>query len=101
LISLWEVPWCIGRDFNVTLFLDERSMGIVHRFVVVEFADFVVEQGLMDLPMAGGDSTWSNSSLWSRLDQFLVSLKWEFSYPSLMQKKLLWVCSDHAPNRIR
>jgi hypothetical protein len=97
LISLWEVPWCIGEDFNVTLFLDERSKGIVHRSAVVEFADFVVEQGLMDLPMAGGDSTWSNNSSWSRLDRFLVSPKWEFSYPGLMQKKLLRVCSDHAP----
>jgi hypothetical protein len=43
----------------------------------------------MDLPMDGGDATWSNSVSWSRLDRFLVSLEWEFSYPGLMQKKLL------------
>ena len=48
-------------------------------------------------PMAGGGSTWSNNSSWSKLDRFLVSLKWEFSYPGLMQKKLLRVSSDHAP----
>jgi hypothetical protein len=51
----------------------------------------------MDLPMAGGVSTWSNSMLWSRLDRFLVSPEWEFSYLGLVQKKLLRVCSDHAP----
>jgi hypothetical protein len=51
LISLWEVPWCIGGDFNVTLFLDERSRGAAHRSAVADFADFVAEQGLMDLPM--------------------------------------------------
>jgi hypothetical protein len=101
--------WCVGGiswvdkfmgsamvywgDFNVTLFLDERSRGAAHRSAVADFADFVAEQGLMDLPMAGGGSTWSNNLSWSRLDQFLVSLE----CPGLMQKKLLRVCSDHAP----
>jgi endonuclease/exonuclease/phosphatase family metal-dependent hydrolase len=61
------------------------------------FADFTAEMGLMDLPLAGGVSTWSNNLSWSRLDRFLVSPKWEFSYPGLLQKKLLRVCSDHAP----
>jgi hypothetical protein len=97
LISIWEVPWCIGGDFNVTLFLDERSRSAAHRPAVADFAEFVAEQGLMDLPMAGGVSTWSNSVSWSRLDRFLVSPEWEFSYPGLVQKKLLRVCSDHAP----
>jgi hypothetical protein len=97
LISLWEVPWCIGGDFNVTLYLDERSRGTANRSAVADFAEFVAEHGLMDLPMAGGGSTWSNSVSWSRLDRFLVSPEWEFSYPGLSQKKLLRVCSDHAP----
>jgi hypothetical protein len=81
------VPWCIGEDFNVTLFLDERSRGTAHRSAVADFADFVAEQGVMDLLMVGGGSTWSNNSSWSRLDRFLVSPEWEFSYPGLLQKK--------------
>jgi endonuclease/exonuclease/phosphatase family metal-dependent hydrolase len=97
LLSLWEVPWCIGGDFNVTLYFDERLRGDTHRFAVADFADFVVEQGLMDLPMAGGESTWSNNLTWSRLDCFLVAPEWEFFYLGLSQKKLLRVCSDHAP----
>jgi hypothetical protein len=51
----------------------------------------------MDLPLAGGMSTWANYLSWSRLDRFLVSPEWELSYPGLMQKKLLRVCSDHTP----
>jgi hypothetical protein len=51
----------------------------------------------MDLPLAGGVSTWANNLSWSRLDRFLVSPDWELSYPGLMQKKLLRVCLDHAP----
>jgi hypothetical protein len=30
---------------------------------MAEFADFIADQGLMDLPLAGGVSTWSNSSV--------------------------------------
>jgi hypothetical protein len=67
------------------------------RRAATEFADFIADRGLMDLPLAGGVSTWSNSLSWSRLDQFLVSPEWEMCYPGLVQKKLLHVCSDHAP----
>jgi hypothetical protein len=67
------MPWCIGEDFNVTLFHNERSGGARRRQAVAAFADFIVDQGLMDLPMSGGVSTWSNNLSWSRLDRFLVS----------------------------
>jgi hypothetical protein len=97
LMYIWEVPWCLGGDFNVTLFFDERLRGNSYRHAVADFAEFVADQGLMDLPMAGGDSTWSNGSTWSRLDRFLISPDWESCYPGLSQKKLLRVCSDHAP----
>jgi hypothetical protein len=65
------------------------------RGAVTAFAEFTAEQGLMDLPLFGGGgggggvSTWSNNMSWSRLDRFLVSLEWEFSYSGLLQKKLL------------
>ena len=91
------MPWCIGGDFNATLHLDERLGGVAHRSAVADFADFVAEHGLMDLPLAGGESTWANNSSWFRLDRFLVSLEWDFSYLSLMQKKLLRACLDYAP----
>jgi hypothetical protein len=102
LMSLWDVPWCMGGgggggDFNATLFLGERLGGASMRSAVIAFAEFIAEQGLMDLPMSGGVSAWSNNMSWSRLDCFLVSPKWELSYPGLMQKKLLRFCSDHAP----
>jgi hypothetical protein len=84
-------------DFNATIFHSERSGRAGMRRAATEFADFIADQGLMDLPLAGGVYTWSNSMSRSRLDRFLVSLEWEMSYPGLVQKKLLCVCSDHAP----
>ena len=96
LMSLWDLPWCIRGDFNVTLFHNERSGGARRRWAVAAFADFIAEQGLMDLPMSGGVSTWSNNISWYRLDRFLVFLEWDLSFPDLLQKKLSRVCSDHA-----
>jgi hypothetical protein len=70
LMCIWELPWCIGGDFNVTLFHNERSGGVRRRRAVAAFADFTAEMGLMDLPLAGGVSTWANNLSWSRLDLF-------------------------------
>jgi hypothetical protein len=47
------------------------------------------EQGLMDLPLSRGPSTWSNNSSWSRLNRFLVSPNWEAKYLGLFQKRVL------------
>jgi hypothetical protein len=97
MMSLWDLPWCIGGDFNATLFHSERSGGAGLRSAALDFADFISDQGLMDLPLAGGVSTWANSRSWSRLDRFLVSPDWEMCFPGLVQRKLLRVCSDHTP----
>jgi hypothetical protein len=78
------MPWCIGRDFIVTLFHSERSGGARMRCAATDFAEFTMDQRLMDLPLVGGVSMWSNSMSWSRLDQFLVSPEWELRYPSLV-----------------
>jgi hypothetical protein len=44
---------------------------------VLEFSEFIFDQGLLDIPLVGGTFMWSNnrnSSSWSRIDRFLVSL---------------------------
>ncbi|KAG6638742.1 hypothetical protein CIPAW_10G055400 [Carya illinoinensis] len=51
----------------------------------------------MDLPLLGGEFTWSNGRGWSRLDRFLVSPSWEAYFPNLSQKCLPRVLSDHFP----
>jgi hypothetical protein len=64
---------------------------------MMEFSDFIFEQDLMDLPLAGGPFTWSNNQSWSRLDRFLVSPDWEVKFPGSLQKRLPRLCSDHFP----
>ena len=42
-MSLWDMPWCIGRDFNVTLYQSERSGGARMRSAMIAFDEFIVE----------------------------------------------------------
>jgi endonuclease/exonuclease/phosphatase family metal-dependent hydrolase len=64
---------------------------------MTKFSDFIYEQGLMDLTLSRGLSTWSNNSSWSRLNRLLVSPDWETNCPRLFQKRVPRLCSDHFP----
>ncbi|KAG2725795.1 hypothetical protein I3760_01G083200 [Carya illinoinensis] len=87
----------MGVDFNITSFPSERSGSHHNALAMEEFSKLIFELDLMDLPLVGGEFTWSNSKGWSRLDRFLVSPSWEAHFLELCQKMLPHVCSDHFP----
>ena len=94
------MPWCVGGDFNVTRFPSERSGNACLDAAMMEFSKFISDQGLMDLPLAGGCFTWSISHdppVWSRIDRFLVSPELEDWFPGILHKRLLRLCSNHFP----
>ena len=45
LLSWWDLPWCIGGDFNVIRFPSERSGGRHISAAMREFSDFIFERG--------------------------------------------------------
>ena len=61
LISWWDVPWCLGGDFNIIRFPSERLGATTSTWAMYEFSDFIFLHGLMDIPMEGGLYTRSNS----------------------------------------
>ncbi|XP_042972866.1 uncharacterized protein LOC122304675 [Carya illinoinensis] len=95
--SLWDIPWCMGGDFNIIFFPSERSGHLRNSTAMEEFFEFIFELDLMDLPLVGGEYTWSNGRVWSKFDRFLVSPSWEAHYLEICQKSLPRVCSDHFP----
>jgi hypothetical protein len=62
-----------------------------------EFSRFIFDHGLMDIPLMGGQFTWSNGSSWSRIDRFLLSSGWEERFSNVVQRRLTRVLSDHFP----
>jgi hypothetical protein len=53
-----------------------------------------------DIPLEGGLFTWSNNRVnaaISRIDFFLYSDNWEDVFPTILQKRLPRILSDHFP----
>ncbi|KAG2706801.1 hypothetical protein I3760_05G119000 [Carya illinoinensis] len=71
--SSWDIPWCIGEEFNVVKIPSERWGDSKLRTAMSSFSDCIFELGLADISLMGGTFTWSNNQTRSRLDRFLVS----------------------------
>ena len=97
MMSWWDAPWIVGGDFNIVRYPSER-VGAEHiTNPMQDFTDFIFSNGLMDIPMAGGQYTWSNNNSRSRLDRFLFSPNIEEHFTMVSQRRLPRLCSDHFP----
>ncbi|XP_073129053.1 uncharacterized protein [Henckelia pumila] len=70
-------PWLVGGDFNVVRDASEclgSSGG--RQFPMDEFNHFVLESALVDAGFEGSSFTWTNKSIWKRLDRVFVSVDW-------------------------
>ena len=87
-------------DFNIVRFPSERSNDSSYSSGMMDFSDFISAQGLMDIPLVGGQFTWLNNKkneIWSRIDWFLFSPDWEDHCPEVAQRRLPHLLSVHFP----
>ncbi|XP_026378165.1 uncharacterized protein LOC113272563 [Papaver somniferum] len=93
-------PWCIGGNWNAILCQADRNIAGGTKRNGKKFRHFLNSQNLLDIPMAGGRFTWTNSQsspLLLRLDRFVMPMEWEDRCPGLVQTRLKRPISDHAP----
>lgn len=62
-----------------------------------DFNDFILQAGLIDCGFIGSIFTWSNNTVWCRLNKALVNAKWQDIVPSTEVLHLAIDDSDHAP----
>ncbi|XP_042952212.1 uncharacterized protein LOC122289294 [Carya illinoinensis] len=63
LCSWWDIPYCIGGDFNITRFPSERSGASSMGSAMADFSALLFDLDLVDLPLVWGNFTWSNGKL--------------------------------------
>ncbi|KAL0368129.1 UNVERIFIED_CONTAM: hypothetical protein Scaly_1031800 [Sesamum calycinum] len=91
-------PWIIGGNFNIILTAEGKRGGAYPKFrAMEEFADTVLECGLIDAGFEGPEYTWSNRITWERLDRFFYSEAWLDVFTSTRIIHLSRTWSDHAP----
>jgi exonuclease III len=99
--SLWgcnHVDWCYLDSCGASIPCERSGEGSLS--AMRDLSNFIFDQGLMDLPLAGGSYSWSlrlDPLVWSRIDRFLVSPDWEARFPMVSQKRLPHLYSDHFP----
>jgi hypothetical protein len=81
----------------VVRFPSERSRVGGFSAAMEDFSEFIRGQSLVDIPLQGGQFTWSNNQAWSKIDRFLLSPDWEEHYPDVSQSRLPRLLLDHFP----
>ncbi|GFZ00592.1 eukaryotic translation initiation factor 4E [Actinidia rufa] len=98
-----ELPWLLLGDFNNVLKGEVRANGIpVTLYEMKDFQDCCYEMGITDLRYTVLFYTWSNNSVWSKLDRAMVNTKWiqegwSRRWTALADFGLPGKCSYHSP----
>jgi len=99
-MSSWDIPWCLGGDFNVSRFALERYIGGRLSLPMRELSNFIDSCNLVDPPLEGACVTWSSHEevpVLSCIDRFLFSVDWEDHFQGVHQVILPKITSVHFP----
>ncbi|KAJ8419624.1 hypothetical protein Cgig2_007643 [Carnegiea gigantea] len=83
--------WCVLGDFNSMLYSGDRIGGNpIQDHEVKSFTECIHSCGLQELPSKGSYFSWTNKTIWSRIDRAFVNTLYQVLY---MSHSL----SDHTP----
>ncbi|KAK9030409.1 hypothetical protein V6N11_031836 [Hibiscus sabdariffa] len=95
--------WLVIGDTNVVASQEEKIGGApFNPSDARHFYEFVDSLGLLELPISGGNFTWSNhrsdeDSILEKLDRALCSFEWSSLFPKAIGVLDVAMGSDHAP----
>ena len=97
--STLHQPWVILGDFNNVMKCEEKINGAdVTSYEVKGLVDCCLSLGLTDLNSVGCFYTWTNNTIWSKLDRAMVNNQWFNSGINGLANFLPAGClSDHSP----
>lgn len=92
-------PWIVLGDFNSILWLEDRQGGVTHSTAKIEdFLSCTISLGLEDVYSVGSHYTWTNRTVWTKLDRALINLEWHSQNPNCVVYFLHFnTLSDHTP----
>lgn len=98
---IWNLPWCIGGDFNEVRLMRERQNCSKISRGMQDFIEFCDNKELIDLPISGAKFTWkSGNANQSKLNRFVISGSWEDHFHNVVVTALARPFSDHKPIKL-
>jgi len=69
-----ESPWLLLGDFNYILSQDDKHNGEpVSNYETSDFRELCSDLGLADLNYTGYQFTWTNGTVWTKIDRVMVN----------------------------
>ncbi|KAK6126895.1 hypothetical protein DH2020_039362 [Rehmannia glutinosa] len=96
--TIYSDPWLLLGDFNSSLKSDERRNGsVVSPYEIKDFEKCCFELGISDLQFTGLFYTWTNMTVWSKLDRAMVDHNSILASFNSRVEFLPSGSSDHSP----
>ncbi|KAK6143045.1 hypothetical protein DH2020_023393 [Rehmannia glutinosa] len=96
--TIYSRPRLLLGDFNSVLKSDERRNGsVVSPYEIKDFEECCFELGISDLQFTGLFYTWTNMTVWSKLDRAMVDHNWILAGFNSRVEFLPSGSSDHSP----
>lgn len=92
-------PWLLVGDFNNVRNCEEKFNGAeVTPYEIRDFDECCLSLGILDMPSVGCFFTWTNNTVWSKIDRVMINNEWlqagQFCQANFLPPGCI---SDHSP----